>query len=202
MKADFTVYRGSAQEAEKATEPFLVDGRAVWEQFRAGDRRAFETIYLQNFDSLYDYGMFLVRDREMVKDVIHDLFELLWVKRESLGVVKSVASYLFISFRRKLLQSQKKQGKHLKLVQEMDKEGVRAEAEQMEDIKHTDRLHDQLQHAVKKLTPKQQEILMLKFHSRLTHQQVAELMGIKKGDVYYHFSKAIEELSQVLSRYI
>lgn len=35
---------------------------------------AFKNIYDQNFQRLFDYGMRLCGDRELVKDAIHDLF--------------------------------------------------------------------------------------------------------------------------------
>lgn len=204
MKADFTVLGDGIGDTGKLSGATLADGRDTrWERFRRGDRNAFEAIYLDNFDGLYEYGMYLVRDRELVKDTLHDLFELLWNKRETLGTIKSIDSYLFVSFRRNLLTAQKKLGKHLKLVADIPTgEATMAETEQREEAEHAQQLHHLLQRALEDLTPKQREILTLKFHSRLSHQQVSEVMGIKKGDVYYHFSKAMEQLSVVLSRYL
>ncbi|QGY46976.1 hypothetical protein GM418_25935 [Maribellus comscasis] len=46
----------------------------VWIQFKSGDQSAFEEIYSEYADTLFNFGLKLTADQDLVKDSIQDLF--------------------------------------------------------------------------------------------------------------------------------
>ena len=81
-----------------------------WRRFIKGSQGAFEQLYVQHVKMLYRYGLHLTTNRELLEDVIHDLFVYLHERRTRLPEqVESVSAYLLVSFRHRLLRSLKEE---------------------------------------------------------------------------------------------
>jgi hypothetical protein len=80
-----------------------------WQDFIAGNREAFKVLYDGYADALFSYGCLYSRDRDLVKDCLHDLFVDLDRYRTGLNPDVNVRAYLLASLRRKLLAMQQKQ---------------------------------------------------------------------------------------------
>src|SRR5262245_24498141 len=84
--------------------PEHMDDAALWTAFRMGDEKALVSIFDRFTKLLYNYGYKIVREEDVVKDAIQDLFIELWKNRETLGDTTSIKFYLFKSLRRKLIR--------------------------------------------------------------------------------------------------
>ena len=73
------------------------------EAFRKGDDKAFSLLYDMYVQPLFNYGMRLTSDRELVKDCIHDVFVKVYQKRNEAIGYTNFKSYLFISLRNRIL---------------------------------------------------------------------------------------------------
>ncbi len=87
----------------------LEKDRHLWKKLGKSDERAFEVLFRTHYPFLYDYGMRLVSEQEMVEDGIQEVFSYLWDKRRQLSEVQSVRAYLLVSLRRKLSQMIRRQ---------------------------------------------------------------------------------------------
>ena len=58
---------------------------------------AFSQLYDLHVRILFNYGLKLTLDKELLKDCIHDIFVKLYVKKDELGTIDNLKSYLFIS---------------------------------------------------------------------------------------------------------
>ncbi len=87
----------------------------LWEAFRTGDAQALATLFAAYYDALFNYGLKLTGDEELVKDCIQNLFQKLWRRREGLRAVQVVKAYLFKALRRHLGDETKllRQHRHL-----------------------------------------------------------------------------------------
>ncbi len=70
--------------------------------FQAGNMAAFSQLYNLHINVLFNYGLKLTLDKELLKDCIHDIFVKLYVKKDELGTIDNLRSYLFISLKNKL----------------------------------------------------------------------------------------------------
>src|SRR5688500_1085224 len=89
----------------------------LWRHFRLGDPCALSTIFNENYDSLYYYGKKLIKDDEIVKDCVQNLFLRMWTSRSKLMAVRDVRPYLLKSLRRLIadhvLASNRKKALHI-----------------------------------------------------------------------------------------
>lgn len=79
------------------------------EEFRNGDDQAFSSLYDMYVQPLFNYGMRLTTDRELVKDCIHEVFVKVYLKRHDKEGFSNFGSYLIISLRNKILDEFRRQ---------------------------------------------------------------------------------------------
>lgn len=173
----------------------------LWPAFQQGDRDAFAAIYRQHFRHLYEYGLRIAADKDLVKDSIQDLFIKLWSNRQNLGQVKNVRSYLLVSLRGGIYNKLEKD-KRTSSVEIDDRHlfeltfTVEASFIEKENISEQSR---KLLNALNSLTPKQKEIIYLKYFEELEYDEIASIMSISVKATYKLSARAIEALREVMN---
>jgi RNA polymerase sigma factor (sigma-70 family) len=168
---------------------------AIWNIFQKGDNEAFATLYQRYFKMLFQYGIKMAEDRDLVKDCIHDLFIDLWKNKENLTVPKSVKAYLLSAIQHKLIRQLTRVRSRKNEISLMK---VQAAVDCREDQMIEDQIHleqnDMIGKALRGLTKRQQEAIYLKFYSNLSYKEVAAIMSISVDSIYNLISKAIDSL--------
>jgi len=168
----------------------------LWDELRAGKKSALKVIYDQEFQYLYNYGRKIFQRSELVEDCIHDLFVEIWQRHDTLGGTDSIRRYLATSLRRKIITVIKKDSKS-QSVDSFDAIPFDVELAIDEVIiaqELSDEQAEQLKRAFEKLTPKQKEILYLKFYQGLDYEQIAEVLSMKYQSLRNAVSRAIKNL--------
>lgn len=70
--------------------------------FYDGDDNAFSDLYNMYVNILYNYGIKITNDEELLKDCIHDVFVKVHAKREENNMIDNFASYAIISLKNRL----------------------------------------------------------------------------------------------------
>ena len=89
------------EQTNNSTETLLAS-------FQAGNMAAFSQLYDLHINILFNYGLKLTIDKELLKDCIHDIFVKLYTKKDELGTIDNLKSYLFISLKNKLCDELRK----------------------------------------------------------------------------------------------
>nr|WKN37993.1 sigma-70 family RNA polymerase sigma factor [Tunicatimonas sp. TK19036] len=173
----------------------------LWNALRQGDVKAFEFLYQRHVQSLFDYGMHIEPDADLVKDAIQELFIHLWQRRYSLGEVKNVRNYLIVSIRRGIVAQvevrKKWQSPALRHIQHLVEVDASPETHMIADEVFLQQEND-LTAAIEKLPPRQREVIYLLFFKRFPQKEVANMMSINLASVYTLTSKAIKSLRKYL----
>ncbi len=148
-----------------------------WQDIRKGGKQSLFELYNNTYFHLVRFGLKLTANDELVKDCITQLFLKLWDKHDKLNEVSSVKSYLFTALRHILLDQMEYRSKMVTAItglsateepNELSYEEIIIRAQQDEELKH------KLRKALEQLTPRQKELIQLKFFEGLTYEQVAE----------------------------
>jgi RNA polymerase sigma factor (sigma-70 family) len=177
------------------------DDFALWQLFKRGDKESFQSIYFSHFNNLYEYGIRIVSDKESVKDSIHDLFLKLWNNRSNLGDIKNIRPYLLVSLRAVLYNKQEKISR-VKLV-ELDEQLPFEMAFSVESVfiskeiqtAQTQKLID----ALNQLTPRQKEVIYLRYFEELDYEEIATIMEINVKATYKLMARGLETLRNLLN---
>lgn len=157
----------------------------IWNRFRSGEKSAFDEIYQSYFNALCKYGQRLTSDKVILEDAIHDVFIDLWRRKEFLSEIRNLKFYLFKALRNQIYRSCK-----LNILEKS--EGIddfldyliSISAEQ-ESVAVEDNLDQTkiVNHAIAKLSPRQQEVIHLRFFQGMGLEETALLMGLSKQSV-------------------
>lgn len=153
------------------------ENQPLWQRFKEGDLMAFDTLIKEHYAALFSYGLKFSKDRELLKDTVHDAFVALWQNRHLLNPEKNPKFYLFTIFRNQLIKSLK----NLYLLDETSFDNFSEEPieTQLIQAEESAKVHD----LIKKLPIRHQEALHLRFFEELDNEQIAELMQVNKQSV-------------------
>lgn len=168
----------------------------LWESLRKGNELAFSAIYKKYVQPLFNYGMHIHSNQELVKDCIQELFTKFWMQKELLNPVEKVGFYLFRSYRNLLFQKMEANSKSVGLdIESIDQrlEDLSIELAWIEAELVNER-HLSLHKAINQLSPRQQEAVLLRFFQRLEPKEIADIMHISVAAVHNLLSKTIQSL--------
>jgi len=177
------------------------DNNIHWERLRKGDKPALFALYNATYSHLLRFGLKMCGNDELVKDCITQLFLQLWSKHAQLPAVTNVPAYLFTALKRQLLDQLAYQAKiHAAVHRMTDKEdGIELSYEEiMIQVQHDEELKHRLQQALKTLTPRQIELVRLKFFEGLTYEQIAAQTSQTVKTAYNTIYDAIKALRKML----
>src|ERR1700744_5893920 len=88
---------------------------------KQGDTAAYTQIYDRYERLLYVHAYKRIQNREEARDIVQDLFIVLWAKREELNFTSSLRAYLYTSVRNRifdLIARQKLQSSYISSLQQ------------------------------------------------------------------------------------
>ena len=182
-------------------KPGLYSDSQLWNAFKNGDQKSFETIFKNNFSFLLDYSLRITKHEEIAKDCIQDVFTYLWEKRENLSNIQSIRAYLISSLRHNLLKTLNKQTKHHYLLKIIQKEKVflTPAFEDMLIIEEEIATEKkELKLALQKLPDRMHEALYLKTYQGITYKEIAEIMGVRPQVARNYICSAFKHLRKIL----
>ena len=171
----------------------------LWNQFRNGDEESFITVFRNFYSNLYNYGCKLTNDQGIVEDCIQDLFIEMWRTNGKAEII-SLKAYIFKAFKFKLLKAISKlsrisnfQGDQNELPFELSHEMFLIN--QHENKEQAKRVQDALHH----LSPRQKEIIYLKYYMDLSYEEVSEVMNINYQAARNLVYQSIKVLKSILT---
>ncbi|MEN7547637.1 sigma-70 family RNA polymerase sigma factor [Rapidithrix thailandica] len=155
----------------------------VWRAFKEGSEAAFHHIYQVYFPVLFNYGHQFTADRELVKDLIQDLFIDIKEKRKKLGDTTSIKFYLFRALRRRVLRAEQRH--RLKFFRNASQEEHGFEISLSHETKLINAQMDEelkanLEKAFASLTKRQKEIILYYYYEGMSYQDITKVMGFAK----------------------
>lgn len=172
----------------------------IWQALKQGDEKAVAALMKKYYRDLYNYGYKISRNEALTEDCIQELFVELWLKRDKLSDVQAIKPYLFKSFRRRLAKASTPQLlTGIDLLPEFTTEISFSHEEFLIREQTSEEWKNKLIQAVNALSPRQREVIYLKFYENLTYEQIAEVMSLTVPTLYDLLSKSVKRLKIFLS---
>ncbi|CAG5069385.1 hypothetical protein DYBT9623_02121 [Dyadobacter sp. CECT 9623] len=163
-----------------------------WKRFKDGDVAAFESIIRDEFRALFEYGTRFIHDRDTLNDCIYDLFTSLWDRKKFLADTDQIRPYLLKSLRNRLLK-EKERANHLTGFDSWQEQTEPEDnAESRIITSETSALRERrISSVLGSLTPRQREIIHLKFFENLSNEQISDVLEISRPAVSNLLSQAL-----------
>lgn len=181
-----------------ADPDFQNNDLALWAHFKRGDEHSFQKIFEKYTDTLYNYGLNIVLERDLVKDAIQELFIELWMHRHNLAEVKSVKFYLLVSLRRlvirKITTFRKITSFNRSIINSLW-QNVEPSSDQALIDRETDGIYKKLLlKEINNLPPRQREAVFLRFYENMEYSDVERIMKLSNQVLRNTIFRAIKTL--------
>ena len=156
----------------------LVDESRLVEQFVKGDDKAYALLYNRYVKELFSYGLCFTQNKELLKDLIQNLFVKILERRNLLAEVRSIRPFLFRSLRNKIIDFERNRYRQISieesnnydfLIQVEFPDGILEEEE-------SQYISWKIECLLKPLSARQKEVISLRFFFCLEYDEIAEIM--------------------------
>lgn len=160
-------------------------------QLKLGNHSAYSEIYNRYFDLMFIFAFKKLRDEEISKDFVQELFMNLWNKKETLSETGKLSSYLYISIRSRILDffaHQKVQTKYLDFLKSYQLPAN----EPTDHLIREKELALYIEKEIQVLPKKMRKVFELSRIENLSHTEIAQRLDITENNVSQHLSNALK----------
>lgn len=175
-----------------------------WKLLIEGEKQGLYACFSLFYDDLYRFGMSLYRNPELIKESIQNLFIELWKIRDKLADVGNIQQYVFTIYKRIIYKTnQKYQGQDGTIA--LDAEAI---SEQFISVnsyeailiasQEDEHLKNRLKNALNSLSPRQKEIIQMRYFDCLSFKEIAVRTALTERTVYNTLHNAVNVLRETL----
>ena len=163
----------------------------LWETFLTGDEHAFSKLYCLLFEELIMFGCNYYNDKEVIEDLVQDIFVCIICRKFRVEEIQVLRPFLYKTLKNKIYNYLKKKSRQISLNSEDDLD-FKLLIHIDEPLNKSDNF--QIDKVLSNLTTRQKEIINLRFVNDLSHEEIAEILGINVQSVYNLLSRSVEKL--------
>jgi RNA polymerase sigma-70 factor (ECF subfamily) len=171
----------------------------LWAGVQQQDYQSLTDLYRQLYTDLINFGLLFGHDGSATKDAVNQIFLEIWERGKDLPPVENVRSYLITYLRRKLLREYEHNSRFSELT---DSELVsqRSYEEFLVQTQQEEHIRQRLRAALAQLTPRQKELIEMRFFRGLSNDSICQETGMHINTVYNTISSALKILRQILGQ--
>jgi len=172
----------------------------IWTRFKSGDQEAFAVLYNQHINALYNYGIKLCKDSDIVKDALQDLFLELFLSRDKLRISpENLKFYLLLALKRNLIKKLKA-GRKIshEFNASLDFESQYSIEFQIIEQEKDEEINRKISDAIRQLPPKQKEAIYLRFNESLEYGEIAAILDITVESVRKQVHRALKTVREIV----
>ncbi|WDF76870.1 RNA polymerase sigma-70 factor [Mucilaginibacter sp. KACC 22773] len=177
------------------TKPYT--DQQLLDLIRTDDRGAFTELYNRYWDKTYAVALHRLDDEHEAEEVVQEVFLSIWQRRATLQLTHTVATYLSVAVKYKVINHLAKQ--HRRQLQH-DELTITSPvvADSTADWLHEKELRQLLEKTVSQLPEKCRIVFLLSRDENKTYAEIAAELNISQKTVEAHMSKALRELRETL----
>ena len=173
----------------KRNKKDIGDQELLWKKFLENDMTAFHEIYRENYQILFSYAMRFYYDKSSAEDCLQTMFLNILNSREKLPKVKNVKAYLMKSLRNQILNSKRTKIDDFPLIADSEfdfkKKGL------------DENVYRQLKDLINKLSPRERELVYLKYFHGFRSTEISTLLNIEYQTVRNILANAIAKMRKL-----
>ena len=168
-----------------ATNQMKERTRKLVAEFCAGNNQTYAELYDLYVNMLFNYGMKLTQDQELLKDCIHDVFVKVYTKRGDKNAINNLASYLIISLKNRLLDEFRRQT--FTTEEPAESYEFRAASENVEHdyllIEREEMQNAKVAQLMNNLTRRQRQAITLYYLEQRKYEEICQIMQMNYHSV-------------------
>ncbi len=164
-----------------------------------GNQKAFEAIYRRYWYRLFGVAFHEIGTKEEAEEILHDVFESLWCRREEASI-RNLSAYLVVAVKHRITNyiksciTQRKYQEYL-ILNEIQQSYA------TDEIVHFSDLSKAVDEVMKKLPERTSEVFRMSRFENLPVKEIASKLNISEKGVEYHITQSLKLLREQLRVY-
>jgi|WetSurMetagenome_2_1015567.scaffolds.fasta_scaffold331573_1 RNA polymerase sigma factor (sigma-70 family) len=159
----------------------------------------FSTTYKLYFNSLYNYGMKISRNKELVEDSIQELFFRIWKNKIDLQIINNPKSYLLKGLRHQIFNMLDLKNYQLEKVEIRESVAIEFSDEDLFVQNYgEEEIRKKVLGALNELSAKKREAIYLRYFEDMAYNSIAEIMNINVQSAKNNVQRGIKFLRDYL----
>lgn len=159
---------------------------------RDGDHSAYTELYKRYYYLMLVFSIKKLRDTDLAKDFVQELFTNLWYKREEISTSGNFSAFLYKSLRHRILDyflHLKVESKYFTFLKDF---GSSITCLHADHVIRENQLQAYIEKQIQLLPFKMRQIFELSRKEHLTHKEIAETLNTTEVNVTRHISNALK----------
>ena len=170
-----------------------IDDEEVLHSFQQGDRAAYEIIYDKYWSILYRHARKMLQNDDEAKDVVQEVFLMLWTKAQHGAIHSPLAAFLYTATRNRILDQIKHAKVEAKYLASL-KDEMENHIQPPDALVRQRDLAMQIESEITALPARMREIFELSRKEYRTHKEISEYLSISDKTVKKQISNALQIL--------
>ena len=168
-----------------------------WKLFLEGDDQAYSWIYTHYIQVLYNYGLQITPDSEIVKDCIQDVFVKIYKAKKKLTVPQNPKVYLMIALKNNIYNTfnQERLQKNYAFSLYQTEEQLTVKNEFIDQEAWHEEMNN-IKRMMKILTPRQREVIYYRFIEELSYDDICQIMGLNYQSAYNLLQRSLQKIRE------
>ena len=168
-----------------------------WKLFLEGDDQAYSWIYTHYIQVLYNYGLQITPDSEIVKDCIQDVFVKIYKAKKKLTVLQNPKVYLMIALKNNIYNTfnQERLQKNYAFSLYQTEEQLTVKNEFIDQEARHEEMNN-IKRMMKILTPRQREVIYYRFIEELSYDDICQIMGLNYQSAYNLLQRSLQKIRE------
>lgn len=158
---------------------------------------AFDEIFRRYWHGLFRTASSILRDNEIARDMVQEIFTQCWLKRKELEI-KKLSAYLYQATKLKCFEQLRKDKICQEVINRFDNLTF---ANDTEERIHLNELKECFEKSLNEMPEKSLQVFKLSRIENLTNQEIAAQLNISVKTVEYHMTNALKHLKLSLTDY-
>lgn len=179
----------------------LTDEKRLLQKLRERSPKAFELVYNHYWPIMFSHAMRMLQNRDDAQDAVQELFIALHNHADNLEENSSIANYLYITLRNKILNTIRKQKYWHEYVETLTDFAEQTNNHILETIEEKE-VRGLIQEEINRMPPRMREVFEMSRYDNLTHKEIAEKLKISDKTVKSQVHQALKLLRSKLYQFL
>ena len=176
----------------------MPEDKDILKRFKEGDVEAFDAIYNNYSKKLFHFALALIKDEDISKDLVQEVFVNLWEKRGQVNLNLNFDNYIFTIVYNSIRKFFRKKSIETKFIDQLSKNSPEI-IESVDGIVIYNELLELATRTIENLPPKRKAVYKLSRQEGLKIKEIADKLNISTRTAENHLAKALKYLKEELS---